>query len=174
MIGMVSGSGKLCGLRRPEAVAALPRARPPGSGLLVIPFAGVPPGEPIGEPSNARAGAGTGLWSAPYPLAWTWLVRPKKASAVTTNGAGLDASKGSRHGYRSLLGWSRVVKFQVVLRTQGVDLTRVRSVVRPLGCLPYLCQVGRTTVGAPHTCIRPASRVESITSTGQLSEDART
>ncbi|RRT32741.1 hypothetical protein B296_00049242 [Ensete ventricosum] len=27
--------------------------------------------------------------------AWTWLVRPRKASTVTTNGAGLDAGKGN-------------------------------------------------------------------------------
>ncbi|RZR86039.1 hypothetical protein BHM03_00013163, partial [Ensete ventricosum] len=36
---------------------------------------------------------------------------------------------------------------------KGVDLTCVRSVVRstvrPLGCRPYLCQVGRTIAGAP-------------------------
>ncbi|RWW53481.1 hypothetical protein BHE74_00040024 [Ensete ventricosum] len=32
---------------------------------------------------------------------------------------------------------------------KGVDLTCVRSVVRSLGCRPYLCQVGRTTAGAP-------------------------
>ncbi|RRT57804.1 hypothetical protein B296_00030340 [Ensete ventricosum] len=42
------------------------------------------------------------------------------------------------------------------------------------GCRPYLCQVDRTTTGAPHTCIRPASHVGAATSTGQLSEDART
>ncbi|RWV82699.1 hypothetical protein BHE74_00047622 [Ensete ventricosum] len=30
-----------------------------------------------------------------------------------------------------------------------VDLTCVRSAVRPLGIRPYLCQVGRTTAGAP-------------------------
>ncbi|RWV79370.1 hypothetical protein GW17_00059503, partial [Ensete ventricosum] len=66
VIGLASG--KLRELRRPEAVAALPRAGPPGSGPLVTPFAGVPPGEPIGEPLNARVGAGTRLWSAPYPL----------------------------------------------------------------------------------------------------------
>ncbi|RWW58637.1 hypothetical protein BHE74_00034487, partial [Ensete ventricosum] len=64
VIRLASGSGKLCGLRRPEAVAALPQAGPPGSGPLVTPFVGVPPG----EPSNVRAMAGTGLWSAPYPL----------------------------------------------------------------------------------------------------------
>ncbi|RWW80643.1 hypothetical protein BHE74_00011005 [Ensete ventricosum] len=32
---------------------------------------------------------------------------------------------------------------------KGVDLTHVRSAVRPLGCRPYLCQVGRMTAGAP-------------------------
>ncbi|RWW06769.1 hypothetical protein GW17_00029889 [Ensete ventricosum] len=32
---------------------------------------------------------------------------------------------------------------------KGVDLTYVRSVVRPLGIRPYLCQVGRKTAGAP-------------------------
>ncbi|RWW68790.1 hypothetical protein BHE74_00023663 [Ensete ventricosum] len=32
---------------------------------------------------------------------------------------------------------------------KGIGLTCVRSVVRPLGIRPYLCQVGRTTIGAP-------------------------
>ncbi|RRT54502.1 hypothetical protein B296_00044622 [Ensete ventricosum] len=31
----------------------------------------------------------------------------------------------------------------------GIGLTCVRSIVRPLGIRPYLCQVGRTTTGAP-------------------------
>ncbi|RWV94661.1 hypothetical protein GW17_00042781 [Ensete ventricosum] len=66
VIGLASG--KLCGLRRPDAVTALHRTGPPGSGLWVTPFAGVPSGEPIGELSNARAGVGAGLWSIPYPL----------------------------------------------------------------------------------------------------------
>ncbi|RWV79371.1 hypothetical protein GW17_00059502 [Ensete ventricosum] len=57
---------------------------------------------------------------------------------------------------------------------KGVDLTCVRSAVRPLGCRSYLCQVDRTTAGAPHTCIRLASCVGSATSTGQLSESMRT
>ncbi|RRT33082.1 hypothetical protein B296_00049080, partial [Ensete ventricosum] len=57
MIGLASGSGKLRGLRRPEAVAVLPWVGPRSSGLLATPFAGVPSGEPFGESSNARAGA---------------------------------------------------------------------------------------------------------------------
>ncbi|RZR92305.1 hypothetical protein BHM03_00020582 [Ensete ventricosum] len=32
---------------------------------------------------------------------------------------------------------------------KGIGLTCVRSAVRPLGIRPYLCQVGRTTTGAP-------------------------
>ncbi|RZS17259.1 hypothetical protein BHM03_00049381 [Ensete ventricosum] len=32
---------------------------------------------------------------------------------------------------------------------KGVGLTCVRSTVRPLGIRPYLCQVDRTTIGAP-------------------------
>ncbi|RRT81926.1 hypothetical protein B296_00000225 [Ensete ventricosum] len=52
------GVGKLHGLRRPEAVAPLRWAGFPRLGPLVTPFAGVPPGEPIDKPSNARAGAG--------------------------------------------------------------------------------------------------------------------
>ncbi|RWV84359.1 hypothetical protein GW17_00053928, partial [Ensete ventricosum] len=32
---------------------------------------------------------------------------------------------------------------------KGVSLTCVRSIVRPLGIRPYLCQVGRTTTSAP-------------------------
>ncbi|RRT80456.1 hypothetical protein B296_00004311 [Ensete ventricosum] len=31
---------------------------------------------------------------------------------------------------------------------KGVGLTCVKSTVRPLGVRPYLCQVGRTTIGA--------------------------
>ncbi|RWV78233.1 hypothetical protein GW17_00060825 [Ensete ventricosum] len=69
---------------------------------------------------------------------------------------------------------------------EGISLTCVRSVVRLLGYRPYLCQVGRTTAGDlalpvagrphdhwhPHTCVRPAYRVGSATSAGQLSEGA--
>ncbi|RWW06327.1 hypothetical protein GW17_00030354 [Ensete ventricosum] len=50
----------------------------------------------------------------------------------------------------------------------------VRHASAGKGCRPYLCQVGRTTAGAPHTCIRPASHVGSATSAGQLSEGTRT
>ncbi|RWW68003.1 hypothetical protein BHE74_00024506 [Ensete ventricosum] len=32
---------------------------------------------------------------------------------------------------------------------RGIGLICVRSAVRPLGIRPYLCQVGRTTTGAP-------------------------
>ncbi|RWW34765.1 hypothetical protein GW17_00000467 [Ensete ventricosum] len=42
------------------------------------------------------------------------------------------------------------------------------------GCRPYLRQVGCTTTGAPHTCIRPVARVGSATSAGQLSEGMMT
>ncbi|RZS27717.1 hypothetical protein BHM03_00061239 [Ensete ventricosum] len=38
---------------------------------------------------------------------------------------------------------------------KGVDLTCVRSVVRPLGIRPYLCQVGRTVAGTPY--VHPTS-----------------
>ncbi|RZS19503.1 hypothetical protein BHM03_00051895 [Ensete ventricosum] len=38
------------------------------------------------------------------------------------------------------------------------------------GCRPYLRQVGYTTTGAPHTCIRSVARVRSTTSARQLSE----
>ncbi|RWW83601.1 hypothetical protein BHE74_00007881, partial [Ensete ventricosum] len=37
-------------------------------------------------------------------------------------------------------------------------------------CRPYLCQVGCTSTGAPHSSVRPVARVESATSAGQLSE----
>ncbi|RWV81908.1 hypothetical protein GW17_00056633 [Ensete ventricosum] len=60
MIGLASGSGKLRGLWRPEVVAALPRAGPPGSGPLVTPFAGVPPGEPIVGTATAASSVGRG------------------------------------------------------------------------------------------------------------------
>ncbi|RZR92514.1 hypothetical protein BHM03_00020826, partial [Ensete ventricosum] len=63
---------------------------------------------------------------------------------------------------------------------EGIGLTCVRSTVRLLGYRPYLCQVGRTTVGdlalpvagrphdhwRPHTYVRPAYRVGSTTSAG--------
>ncbi|RZS24306.1 hypothetical protein BHM03_00057357 [Ensete ventricosum] len=48
----------------------------------------------------------------------------------------------------------------------------VRRASAGRGCRPYLCQVGCTTIDAPHTCIRPAVRVGSATSMGQLSEGA--
>ncbi|RWW25209.1 hypothetical protein GW17_00010460, partial [Ensete ventricosum] len=54
VIGLASGSGKLRGLRRPEAVAALPQAGPSGSGLLVTSFAGVK-GTP-GRSSSSKSG----------------------------------------------------------------------------------------------------------------------
>ncbi|RRT49498.1 hypothetical protein B296_00047804 [Ensete ventricosum] len=57
--------------------------------------------------------------------------------------------------------------------TTPVVLT-VRHAYVGKGCRPYLCQVGRTTAGAPHTCIRLASRVGSATLVGQLSEGTRT
>ncbi|RZR71741.1 hypothetical protein BHM03_00007052 [Ensete ventricosum] len=67
---------------------------------------------------------------------------------------------------------------------EGISLTCVRLVVRLLGYRPYLCQVGRTTAEDlalpvagrphdhwhPHICVRPAYRVGSATSAGQLSE----
>ncbi|RZS19093.1 hypothetical protein BHM03_00051442 [Ensete ventricosum] len=40
----------------------------------------------------------------------------------------------------------------------------VRRAFAGRGCRPYLCQVGCTTTGAPHTCIRPVARVGSATS----------
>ncbi|RWW02773.1 hypothetical protein GW17_00034117 [Ensete ventricosum] len=46
----------------------------------------------------------------------------------------------------------------------------VRRAFAGRGCRPYLRQVGCTTTGAPHTCIRPVARVGSATSAGQLSE----
>ncbi|RRT41428.1 hypothetical protein B296_00032417, partial [Ensete ventricosum] len=46
----------------------------------------------------------------------------------------------------------------------------VRRAFAGRGCRPYLRQVGCTTTGAPHTCIRSVARVGSATSTGQLSE----
>ncbi|RZS12860.1 hypothetical protein BHM03_00044371 [Ensete ventricosum] len=42
------------------------------------------------------------------------------------------------------------------------------------GCRPYLCQVGCMSTDAPHTCIRPTSRVGSATFAGQLSEGTMT
>ncbi|RRT31362.1 hypothetical protein B296_00048036 [Ensete ventricosum] len=186
------------------------------------------------------------VWTIPTS-AWTWLVRPRKASAVTMNGAGFDAGEGnpglviilqkwlgvdtavvassvgrgwscsvwcsvpespngrsddmgppssakmlgenllarmsgdSEPGSGSrLLEWWRAYIVGVVdhpyLATrlplwltlssytsttpvvlamrdastgEGIGLTCVRSTVQLLGYRPYLCQVGRTTTGAP-------------------------
>ncbi|RZR88670.1 hypothetical protein BHM03_00016289 [Ensete ventricosum] len=74
-IRLASGSGKLRRLRRLEAVAPLRRARFPGLGLLVTPYE---------------------IMVCTIPAsAWTWLVRSRKASAVTMNDAGLDAGEGN-------------------------------------------------------------------------------
>ncbi|RZS09626.1 hypothetical protein BHM03_00040725 [Ensete ventricosum] len=56
-------SGKLRELLRLDAMAALPQAGPPGSGLLVTPFARVPSWGPIGpcvlaRPRSSRYGVG--------------------------------------------------------------------------------------------------------------------
>ncbi|RZS03615.1 hypothetical protein BHM03_00033808 [Ensete ventricosum] len=56
---------------------------------------------------------------------------------------------------------------------KGVDLTCVKSTVRPLRCRPYLCQVDHTIAGVS-TLLVSASRVGLATSAGQLSEGART
>ncbi|RWV97896.1 hypothetical protein GW17_00039285, partial [Ensete ventricosum] len=55
-----------------------------------------------------------------------WLTLPSYASTTPTVLAVRDASTGL-----------------------GLGLTCVRSTVRPLGIWPYLCQVDRTTTGAP-------------------------
>ncbi|RWW34639.1 hypothetical protein GW17_00000593 [Ensete ventricosum] len=79
-----------------------------------------------------------------------------------------------------------VVAVRDAFTGRGIGLPCVRSTVRPLGYRPYRCQVDCTTAGnsalpvpgrphdhwRPHTCVRPASRVGSITSVGQLSEGA--
>ncbi|RRT66522.1 hypothetical protein B296_00008725 [Ensete ventricosum] len=54
-----------------------------------------------------------GYWSLRF--AWTWLVRPRKASTVTTNDAGRNHSPKTirgRHCCDDLLGWLRVVRFR--------------------------------------------------------------
>ncbi|RRT33118.1 hypothetical protein B296_00048001 [Ensete ventricosum] len=119
--------------------------------------------------------------------AWTWLVRPRKASTVMTNGTGLDAGEGNPGGFYSnsygvpvpeVLTVS-VAYHAIVLRrslrgpcgaVRGVlpplgnvglaSLTSVRSVVRRL-TLPYLCQAD-------------PNHVESATSLVQLSGGAGT
>ncbi|RRT85027.1 hypothetical protein B296_00005207 [Ensete ventricosum] len=95
-IGLVWGSAKLGGLRRPEAVAPQRRARSPGLGPSVTPFVGVSLGEPIGDPLNALSWGRYEIMVCTIPAsAWTWLVRPRKASAVTMSGAGFDAGEGN-------------------------------------------------------------------------------
>ncbi|RWW14639.1 hypothetical protein GW17_00021570 [Ensete ventricosum] len=85
-------SGRLRELPRLGAMVVSFQAGPPGSGLLATLFAGVPSGEPVGELMHELGRYGTMVCTIPAS-AWTWLVRPRKASAVTTNGAGLDAGE---------------------------------------------------------------------------------
>ncbi|RWW54713.1 hypothetical protein BHE74_00038689 [Ensete ventricosum] len=203
-----------------------------GSPLVTL-FAGVSPGEPIGEPSNARAGAGKGLCYAPfllmlglgwplcasspvivsgrsrcsarwmdpsYPVAgvgcWNGGVRvrrrhlrsgrepaPAKRSGRVSSrrdpsydqvslvvdfplplprrGAGAYIVGDVGHTYMATLLplWLTMSSYPSTTPTvlavrhasagKGVDLIYVRSTVRSLGIRPYLCQVGRTTAGAP-------------------------
>ncbi|RZS24024.1 hypothetical protein BHM03_00057049 [Ensete ventricosum] len=139
--------------------------------------------------------------------AWTWLVRPRKASVVTVSGAGFDAGEGNlgsviilqkRLGVGTTAvassvcrGWSGAFIVSVVDHSYLVALLLlwptmpsypsttlavpvVRRAFAGRGCRPYLCQVGCTTTGAPHTCIRSIARVGSVTSVGQLSEGLMT
>ncbi|RZS10755.1 hypothetical protein BHM03_00042020 [Ensete ventricosum] len=111
------GSSPPWAIPKREAVVGLPQAGPHGSGLLVTPFAGVPPGEPINELSNARAGV-DGQIARVLPR--------RSAAGVVEFGSGGGAS--ARVGRKLLQGG----------------------------------RVGLT------------SRIGSTTSTGQLSEGART
>ncbi|RRT35441.1 hypothetical protein B296_00033268 [Ensete ventricosum] len=68
--GLASESRKLRRLRRLGAVAAPPQAGPPSLGLLVTPFAGVPPGEPIGVMTLIKVKP-----KNPASSVCTWIVR---------------------------------------------------------------------------------------------------
>ncbi|RRT33986.1 hypothetical protein B296_00053570 [Ensete ventricosum] len=92
--------------------------------------------------------------------AWTWLVRSRKASAVTMNGAGFDAGEGTPgRSSSSKSGWGLARQSRLPPSVEGGR-----------GCLPYVCHVDCTSTGAPHTSVRPVARVELAMSTGQLSE----
>ncbi|RZS15968.1 hypothetical protein BHM03_00047895 [Ensete ventricosum] len=69
-----------------------------------------------------------GVVDHPYLTTWLplWLTMPSYISTTPVVLVMRDASTG-----------------------KGIGLTCVRSVVRPLGIRPYLCQVGRTIAGAP-------------------------
>ncbi|RZS08630.1 hypothetical protein BHM03_00039632 [Ensete ventricosum] len=134
---LVQQSGRLRGLPQPGAVAAPPRVGSPGSGPQVTLFA---------------------------EIAWTWFVRPRKSSAVTTNGAGLDAGEGNP-GCRSFYskGYEASVPEVLTAPVAYHALVFRRSLRGPCGeargvhpatgecrsCPPYPCQVGRTTVDPP-------------------------
>ncbi|RWW41938.1 hypothetical protein BHE74_00052545 [Ensete ventricosum] len=80
-----------------------------------------------GGSTGARAYI-VGVVDHPYLATWLplWLTLSSYASTTPVVLAMRDASTG-----------------------RGIGLTCVRSAVRPLGIRPYLCQVGRTTIGAP-------------------------
>ncbi|RRT42302.1 hypothetical protein B296_00048105 [Ensete ventricosum] len=184
-IGLALGSGKLGGLRRPEAMAPLRRAGFPGSGPLVTPFAGVPPGEPIGPCASSPAVFSVRSWSSAgwmviqssarevgcwnggarvgrkYSSSGRSLIPARMSSRV---GSRRDPSDGQvslvvgfaiplpRRGARAYIVGSTTLAVLAVRDAstgEGIGLICVRSVVRPLGYRPYLCQVGRTTTGAP-------------------------
>ncbi|RZS01943.1 hypothetical protein BHM03_00031904 [Ensete ventricosum] len=69
-----------------------------------------------------------GVVDHPYLATWLplWLTMPSYTSTTPVVLAVRDASTG-----------------------KGIGLTCVRSAVRPLGIRPHLCQVDRTTTGAP-------------------------
>ncbi|RWW90429.1 hypothetical protein BHE74_00000453 [Ensete ventricosum] len=81
--------------------------------------------------SCKKAGSGAyivGIVDHPYLATWLplWLTMPSYTSTTPAVLVVRHASTG-----------------------KGIGLTCVRSAVRPLGIRPYLCQVGRTTTGAP-------------------------
>ncbi|RZR75501.1 hypothetical protein BHM03_00059525 [Ensete ventricosum] len=176
VIGLASESRKPCGLRRPEAVAALPRVGPPGSRLLVTPFAGVPPGEPIGPCALARPWLSRDGVDAQLD-GWIPRILPRKSAVGVVelgSGGGTSARvgcwllQGGRVGCRSfyseccrsfipgnltaLMAYHVVIPFHHARRLCG-RLTSVVLAVRHAsadkGCRSYPCQVGCTTTDAP-------------------------
>ncbi|RWW69214.1 hypothetical protein BHE74_00023204 [Ensete ventricosum] len=75
-----------------------------------------------------------------------WLTLSSYASTTPVVLAVRDASTGRGIGLTCV---------RSVVRPLGIGLTSARLAVRSLGIRPYLCQVGRTTTGAPY--LRPTS-----------------
>ncbi|RZS24747.1 hypothetical protein BHM03_00057860 [Ensete ventricosum] len=110
-----------CALARPRSSRYGAGARPDGWYLRVR----------LGKSAAGMVelgSGGMGVVDHPYMATWLplWLTMPSYTPTTPDVLTVRDASTG-----------------------KGISLTCVRSAVRPLGIRPYLCQVDRTTIGAP-------------------------